>query len=154
MQGIPLAATIAGDSPGRQGVIFGIHGGHVNVTDGRYVYMRAPVDEENDPLYEYTLMPTHMRHRFTASELKEMELAAPFSFTKGCRTLKIPARTYLNPHRFGTLLYDLTADPQQAASITDAVVEERMIQLMVGLMKGNDAPREQFERLGLEKYLA
>ena len=28
----------------RDGALFGIHGGHVNVTDGRYVYMRAPDD--------------------------------------------------------------------------------------------------------------
>lgn len=39
--------------------IYGVFGGHVNVTDGRYVYMRAPSNPENAPLHEYTLMPTH-----------------------------------------------------------------------------------------------
>ena len=41
--------------------MFGVHGGQVNVTDGRYVYMRGPARADNAPLSEYTLMPTHMR---------------------------------------------------------------------------------------------
>ena len=149
MQGIPLGDTINGHN--RPGVLFGVHGGHVNITDGRYVYMRAPVDAANSPLYEYTLMPTHMRQRFAPQELQEMELAAPFSFTKGCRTLKIPGRSGRDSHRFGTMLFDLHHDPQQMHPITDPIVEERMIHLMVELMQRNDAPKEQFERLGLER---
>ena len=47
------------DGPG------GHHGTHVNITDGRYVYMRAPLTRENGPVYEYTLMPTHMRAMFS-----------------------------------------------------------------------------------------
>ena len=149
MQGIPLGDTINGHN--RPGVLFGVHGGHVNITDGRYVYMRAPVDAANSPLYEYTLMPTHMRQRFAPQELQEMELATPFSFTKGCRTLKIPGRSGRDSHRFGTMLFDLHHDPQQMNPITDPIVEERMIHLMVELMQRNDAPKEQFERLGLER---
>ena len=30
-----------------------MHGGQVNVTDGRYVYMRGPCSQENQPLHEY-----------------------------------------------------------------------------------------------------
>jgi arylsulfatase A-like enzyme len=41
MQGRDLATVLDGDRPVREGALFGIHGGHVNVTDGRYVYMRA-----------------------------------------------------------------------------------------------------------------
>lgn len=59
MQGKDLEATIASDRPVRDSAIFGMHGGHVNVTDGRYVYMRAPMTESNMPLYNYTLMPTY-----------------------------------------------------------------------------------------------
>jgi arylsulfatase A-like enzyme len=40
MQGVPLRDTIASDSPAHEAGLFGIHGGHVNCTDGRYVYMR------------------------------------------------------------------------------------------------------------------
>jgi hypothetical protein len=131
-------------------VLFGLHGGHVNVTDGRYVYMRAPVNADNTPLYEYTLMPTHMRNFFGTDELQGLELAEPFSFTKGLRMLKTPARTWANAHQFGHLLFDLVADPQQQNPLQDASIEERMIGLMVELMRENDAPPEQYVRLGLE----
>src|SRR5690606_37029299 len=36
MQGKPLRDTIAFDRPVREAVLFGIHGGHVTCTDGRY----------------------------------------------------------------------------------------------------------------------
>jgi arylsulfatase A-like enzyme len=150
MQGIPLGEAVAHNAPTRAAVLFGLHGGHVNVTDGRYVYMRAPVNADNTPLYEYTLMPTHMRNFFGTDELQGLELAEPFSFTKGLRMLKTPARTWANAHQFGHLLFDLVADPQQQNPLQDASIEERMIGLMVELMRENDAPPEQYVRLGLE----
>jgi len=151
MQGRPLKETIAADAPVRAAGLFGIHGGHVNCTDGRYVYMRAPANPDNAPLYEYTLMPTHMRRTFGVDELQDLQLQEPFAFTKGCRTLKIKGRSWVNPHQFGTLLFDLETDPQQDHPIQDPAAEERMIQLMAELMRENDAPPEQFERLGLTR---
>jgi arylsulfatase A-like enzyme len=153
MQGRPLAGTVARDEPVREAALFGVHGGHVNVTDGRYVYMRAPANPENKPLYEYTLMPTHIRSRFSVDELRTAELAEPFSFTKGVRPLRIEARPWIKAHPFGTLLFDLAADPRQEHPLHDPLVEARMIRLLIGLMVDNDAPPEQFERLGLvEEY--
>ncbi|MBL7198565.1 MAG: sulfatase [Anaerolineae bacterium] len=149
MQGAPLRETIATDKPVRHAALFGLHGGHVNVTDGRYVYMRAPATPENCPLHNYTLMPTHMRARFSVDELKHAELADPFSFTKGCRTIRVPARRWPGSHPFQTLLFDLRTDPKQENPIQDADIEARMIQQLVRLMEENDAPREQFTRLGL-----
>jgi hypothetical protein len=35
------------------------------------------------------------------------------------------------------------------APLDDPEVEARMVELLVALMKANDAPPEQFERLGL-----
>jgi arylsulfatase A-like enzyme len=148
--GRTLARTIVADEPVREAALFGVHGGHVNVTDGRYVYMRAPEAPSNQPLFEYTLMPTHMRARFGVAELKDIQLATPFDFTQGCRTLKISARSQLDAHHFGTLLFDLEQDPRQLKSISDAMLEEKMIRHMVRLMRMNDAPAEQYERLGLQ----
>ncbi|MFK0021171.1 sulfatase [Streptomyces sp. NPDC090798] len=147
MQGSPLPVT--SDEPVREAGLFGIHGGHVNVTDGRYVYMRAPVSADNTPLYEHTLMPTHMRGRFSVEELSGLELAEPFTFTKGVRTIRVDGRTFFNPYRFGTLLYDLRTDPEQRAPVIDDAVELRMASLLVDLMRANDAPASQYERLGL-----
>lgn len=150
MQGLSLAATVATGEPTREAVLYGSHGSHINVTDGRYTYLRAPKNEVNDPLYDYTHMPTHMRARFSPVEMQAIELAEPFSFTKGCRTLKIPTTTgRLNPYIYGTLLFDLHNDPEQAQPLVDEAIERRMIALMVALMQANDAPAEQYERLNL-----
>ncbi|MEU7515952.1 sulfatase [Streptomyces sp. NPDC042898] len=147
MQGVPL--SVADDTPVREAGLFGAHGGHVNVTDGRYVYMRAPVSPDNAPLYEHTLMPTHMRGRFSPAELVDAELAEPFGFTKGVRTLRTPGRSLLNPYQHGTLLFDLESDPEQLAPLVDDVAELRMASLLAGLLRESDAPPSQYERLGL-----
>jgi arylsulfatase A-like enzyme len=150
MQGQPLGTTVAKDTPVRAAGLFGIHGGHVNVTDGRYVYMRAPVRADNQPLYNYTLMPTHMRVFFSPEELRGMEPAAAFSFTKGYRTLRTPTTPWERPHKFGTLLYDVQNDPLEERPLKDPAVEKRMMGLLVEQLRTSDAPVEQFERLGLK----
>ncbi|MFD7618683.1 sulfatase [Streptomyces sp. NPDC059802] len=147
MQGAPL--PVADETAVREAGLFGIHGGHVNITDGRYVYMRAPATPQNTPLEEHTLMPTHMRGRFSPSELAGATLAEPFTFTKGVPTLRTRGRTFFNPYQHGTLLFDLAGDPEQRTPIVDDAVEQRMATLMVELMRATDAPLSQYERLGL-----
>ena len=149
MLGRPLRDAIAQDHPVREAALFGIHGGHVNVTDGRYIYMRAPANPDNQPLFEYTLMPMHIRARFPVAELQDIQLAEPFSFTKGCRLMRIPARAWINAHPFGTLLYDVENDPGQEHPMQDETIEQRMIDHLLRLMHEHDSPLEQFERLGL-----
>lgn len=152
MQGQPLRETIARDAPVREAGLMGIHGGHVNVMDGRYVYMRAPARQDNGPLFQYTHMPAHMRESFRLAELRTMQLHPGFSFTKGCPVMRIECvgdRSWTQAHQYGTLLFDLQADPEQMHPRKDPQVEQRMIRLLVDLMKANDAPPEQFERLGL-----
>jgi arylsulfatase A-like enzyme len=149
MLGKPLAETIAKDRPVREMALFGVHGGHVNITDGQYVYMRAPV-ADNRPQYNYTLMPTKMRGFMALDELDGMELAPPFSFTKGLKTLKVDSNRKGRPFPFGTLLYDVESDPGQQQPIEDPLIEAKMVQEMVRLMRENDAPTEQYMRLGLE----
>ena len=97
----------------REAGLFGAFGGHVNVTDGRYVYMRACAEPANEPLYEYTLMPTHMRGRFAPQELIHIDLADPFVFTKGVRVLRIPGKSFGGAQKFGSMLFDLASDPGQ-----------------------------------------
>lgn len=149
MQGVPLADTVANDTPVRRGGLFGNAGGHINVTDGRYVYMRSSVDEANGPLYDYTLMPTHMGGFFDAEDLREAELHEPLSFTKGVPVLKVPAFAFGSPYSYGTLLFDLETDPEQATPLRDDELELRMATLLTELMRENDAPEEQFHRVGL-----
>ncbi len=151
MQGIPLGPTIADNAPTRAALLFGYHGGPVNVTDGRYVYMRAAAGD-NTPLYEYTMMPTHMNKLFDASELPIWEKVDPFAFTKNCPVMKIPGRpSHVAPtaHALGHLLYDLQTDPGQENPLAAPALEERMIDLLIGLMRASEAPPEQYTRLGL-----
>jgi hypothetical protein len=150
MQGRDLAAVLDGDQRIRDGALFGIHGGHVNVTDGRHVYMRSAVEAGNAPLEEYTLMPTHMRSRFAVGELTAWEPAEPLSFTKGIRTIRMPATAkWVSSWQHGTLLFDLQVDPGQEHPLTDDEVELRMLRLLAQLMHDSDAPRSQFDRLGI-----
>ncbi len=151
MLGADLAQTVATDAAVRDAGIYGLHGHHVNVTDGRYVYMRAPAQPENAPLFEYTLMPTHMRAPFAVDELQAgVALTEPLSFTKGCPVLRIPGRAWAQPFRWPTLLFDLAEDPAQQHPIEDAKLEQRMIDILIAQMQRCDAPPEQYQRLGLD----
>lgn len=157
MLGKPLGQTVKNDQPVRTAALFGQHGGQMNVTDGRYIYMRSCATPDNAPLYEYTLMPTHMRSMFTAQEISGAQLSQPFSFTKNCPLLKINAvqpdgkGNHNNQHRERTMLFDLQSDPNQLHPIHNPEIEQQMIRYMVQLMIENDAPTEQYTRLGLEE---
>ncbi len=154
MQGQPLTPVIRDDTPIREAGLFGVHGGHVNVTDGKYVYMRAPEEgKPNTPLYNYTHMPAHMKTAFSLEEMRTVALAEPFSFTKDCKTMQMEAWGWKCTHDFRTMLFDLDADPRQEHPLDDPAIEARMIKLLVRCMQENDAPAEQYERLGLTQCL-
>jgi arylsulfatase A-like enzyme len=149
MQGVPLRDAVANDAPVHDGGLFGMHGMHVNVTDGRYIYMRAPMTEDGRPMFNYTWMPTHMRKLFSYEELRSAEIVEPFSFTKDCPVAKMKAVRHVFKGPGKHLLFDIEADPGQEQPLDDPVVEARMKELMIRLMKESDAPPEQFVRLGL-----
>jgi arylsulfatase A-like enzyme len=151
MQGIPLRDAIAHSHPVREMALFGHHGGPINITDGRYVYLLGPASADNTPLYNYTLMPTDLRRMFSLDDLRQAELAGPFSFTKGCPVLKIPAVAWSPPPGFDSLLYNVEDDPQQSQPLHAPALEAHFRQHMVALMQANDAPPEQYERMGLKE---
>ncbi len=152
MLGRSLQETISHDIPVRDTAIFGMHSGHINITDGRYVYMRAPENHETQPAYNYTLLPTHIRSLFSPKELHSAELSAPFSFTKGCQLLKIQAREGApggEPTELPeTMLFNLEDDPAQEHPIQDEEVKTRLIEAMKQHLKANDAPPELYQRVG------
>ena len=161
MQGHPLRETMESDKAVREYALFGQHGTHVNITDGRYVYMRCPLPDREQELYNYIIEPTSYPDAITTEEMKTAQFHEGFSFTKGCpvmrirggygiRTLGFPPRSLME---YGTLLYDLETDPQQEHPLDDPETEERMIRAMVQLMKENEAPEEQYVRLGLEDWV-
>ena len=54
------------------------------------------------------------------------------------------------PYECKTMLFDVEKDHAQQAPLDDPTVERRMIGLLVRHMKENEAPVEQYERLGLD----
>ena len=150
MMGQALRQTISDDTPVREAGLFGIFGGHVNVTDGRYVYMRAP-KADNQPLKAYTLQVNRLRH---VDKKPKLTLVEPLSFSKNMRvfayeTQGTPGATRARAAEWGTLLYDLDSDPGQKTPITDPDIEQQMIAHLIREMKACEAPAEQYERLGL-----
>ena len=140
---------MAEDAKVRDTAIYGMFGAHVNITDGRHVYMRGPVGD-NAPLNHYTLMPTHMRSPFSVRELAAMQWHAPLGFTKGCPVMRIPS-TGLGRlvEAFKTQLFDLATDPGQTNPIDDANIEARMRAALEQALREHAAPPEQYQRLGL-----
>lgn len=153
MQGVSLLPALRDDTPVRDYALFGYHGCHVNITDGRYVYMRSPTEQGIDELYEYTLMPTRINRRFTPGELRETTLHPPFAFTKGCPVMKIPAESVMtrDADRFGHRLYDLKADPAQRRQSQDQQAAARLRDNMVEMMQQTDAPPELYARYRLDE---
>ena len=152
MTGKPLRGAMEHGERPHDYVVFGFHGDEVNITDGKYLYMRAPVNPEV-PCYDYTLMPTHMRSRFSVKELSQWEQAEPFSFTKGLKTMKI--RCTGNTRSLGaplvSRLYDLEKDPDELYPIEDEAVTGHLVKLISEYMRQTDAPEEAYARYGIPK---
>ena len=137
-------------------------GAGTNIADGRYTYFRYPEDMTRQELFEYTLMPMHLKSLFHVEELRSATLSDPFGFSQGVPLLRVPARRNAKGQPVGhlgqgggyedttTVLYDLQADPGQLRPFRDEAIERRLLALMDGLMRKNEAPPEAFSRLGLQ----
>ena len=157
MTGRDLAPVVENDTPIRDAAIFGYHGSRTNVTDGRYTLYKQ-VTGPNGPLYNYTLMPMQMRGFESDDQLRAVELADPFPFTRGMPTLRLPIQ---RAHGSGpgkaqsfpyeaTLLYDLDTDPEQQHPLDDPAIRQRLEGLMAAAMHQAHAPDEQYQRMGLD----
>ena len=148
MLGKDLAPVLESDTPVREAAIFGYFGSDVNVTDGRYVYMRAPEPGAAAPMY--TLMPNMMRGWKTG--LDQAKLHDPLPFTKDMPVLELArqagpaARDDDQPRH---LLFDTHSDPAQNTPLDDPAVEQRMIDHIARLMAECDATPEHFARIGV-----
>ncbi|ELR4952755.1 sulfatase [Salmonella enterica] len=151
MTGQPLRSAIECDEPVRDYALFGYFGGHINITDGEYVYMRCPREQHKANLYEYTLMPTRIDSPFKIDELKDIRIHPGFDFTQGTQVMQIPATFgYLNPWRFGDKLFDLKNDPEQCHPLNDEALSHRYASAMIPLMQQHDAPPELYTRFELD----
>ncbi len=151
MLGADLAATIRDDTPARGAGLFGGFNHYVSVTDGRYVYMRAPTTDDGGPICQYTMLPVQLRRMWRdPARRPPVELVDPLPFTQGMPVLKVThGGGGRGPREWGHLLFDLHEDPKQERPLDDEALEQRMIALLTDEMQRCDAPSEQYERLGL-----
>ena len=148
MDGKPLEQVILEDKNVREYALFGYHGCQINITDGKYVYMRSPQYKDSHPIYEYTHMASHMRCLFSVDELKDLDLGGPFKFTKGTKLMKIASKAKLKEVLFSSALYCVEDDPNELYELDDIDQILRLSNAMLTLMRENDAPVEQYERMG------
>lgn len=158
VQGHTLLDQLRGTAPDRGVGVFGMFGGPIGATDGRFTYYLYPDDLYAPGLHEYTLMPTHIRSMMSSKELQTAELVRDFSFTKDMPVMRIDAlkdsrripnvdkRVFENN---GTQLFDLENDPGQLQPIDDVIVEERLRAGIVEILQAHDAPHELYARYGL-----
>jgi arylsulfatase A-like enzyme len=151
MTGLSLRPVIEDDTPIRDAGIFGWTNHYLNVTDGRYVFMKAndPAFDEN--VWSYTLAPAEMARPMPLEKLRGGEPAPPLPFGKGAPMMRYPSEVlHRVTDRWGDLLYDVVADPLQRQPLADSAQSERLTRAALGCMKEAQAPEEQYRRLGWE----
>lgn len=150
MEGKSISQHLMSGEKIRDYAFWGHYGGHINCTDGRYVYMLAAREGAPDP-YFYTLSPAHMRAGLMAGHPTKVLPGRTFAFSKGLPLWRIQKTPIFvsRQQEFGTLLYDLDSDPGQERPLEDEAVSSRLKKAIREEMKANDAPEEAFDRYGL-----
>src|SRR5205814_10539152 len=151
-----VVRLLGADASHRDIGIFGMFGGPIGATDGRYAYYLYPEDLYAPGLHEYTLMPMHLSSLFSESEMKTAVMAKPFDFTKGMPVMRVDAlkdarRIPIHDDKrfdpdFGTTLYDLATDPRQMKACRDAALERRSHAGIAYEVQANDASSELYGR--------
>jgi len=154
--GHSLLKTIAGAAP-RQDAILGYFGMAMNITDGRHVYMRYPVNEDCGPLHAYTAMPVGgLNHWYPREVNEKMEMGRYFGHTYNMPLYKIPVKGHQTRPQPGEpsfvgrhQLYDNQTDPQQLRPIQNEPLEAHFVARICEHLKAYEAPVEQYTRIGL-----
>jgi arylsulfatase A-like enzyme len=156
VQGRSLRLTLDGATV-REEAIFGYFGMALNITDGRHVYFRNPVNADCGPLCAYTAMPVGGLNRWYPREVyAQIEMGRYFGHTYHLPLYRIPAQGsvpralpgepgYIGRHQ----LYDIVADPQQLAPIDDPEREAEFVARIAACLQACEAPSEQYARLGI-----
>lgn len=163
--GLPVPPTVRGQSllglmAGakeniREAALYGMFGMTVNITDGEYTYLRAPVREDNYPCNAYTAMPTFFRSFLGRGIEQQIEVGRFLDYTE-YPVFRIPASQPGQPFRHyynfqQSLLFHLETDYGQLKPIHDKTLESYYEDQLVNAMRNEQSPEEQYVRLGLVK---
>ncbi len=137
----------------RDTVIYGTFGKDVNITDGKYTYTRRRENDDNQPLYAYTAMPTSFTGCWNEEFFEELSAGRYLKRTR-YPVYKVPVHELWLNDRYleycsRNMLFDLSSDYRQEINLAGSPTEEKYIQLLIEKMKEMDSPEEQFTRLGL-----
>ncbi|MBX2885587.1 MAG: sulfatase-like hydrolase/transferase [Granulosicoccus sp.] len=152
MTGKSLVPACQTGSTDRELAVFGIWGGPINCTDGRYVLYLDPDDPAyRSDLFIYSLMPVDVKKPLEISDLQAATQHPPFDFTKGVPVWKIPpggvlARGATDFYPLGSMLFDIEADPAQNNPIGDPAIISRLKRSMRVVLLQHDAPQEVLDR--------
>ncbi len=163
VRGRSVLGALADDPPGERVVAFGVFGGPIGVTDGRWVLFHYPPDFAAEGLYEYTLLPMHMSEPFSLAELRTSSFHSGFDFTKSVPLLKIkalpdakrvPMNDGLGFEDCEWSLFDLEKDPTQHNPLREPEVERRLYAALADILKSHDTPAEAIDWYGLKSLSA
>ena len=107
------------DNKGHDSIIYGIHGGHVNYVELPYVYMKASVRSDNQPLETYTLLPLKGNEAFSKNEFIDCELLNDIKYANGFPILKMAKRNRHDSYKYGDMLFNIADDPMELNNIKD-----------------------------------
>ncbi|WP_134698600.1 sulfatase [Ammoniphilus sp. YIM 78166] len=138
----------------RDYALYGMHGMTVNLTDGEYTYLRAPAREDNHPCHVYTAMPTSFRSFHGVVDPGKIEVGRFLSQTD-YPVFRIPTSQEGSPFKFSknfreSLLFQLSTDYAQVNPVQDKELQVFYEKRLIEAMEREQAPAEQYVRLGLE----
>lgn len=138
----------------REQVIYGWFGRAVNVYDGRYTYFRGPKRDDNQPCYQYFAMPSTIWRYFGNDYAEDLEMGRYLPYTKYpvYRLHVKDSKDYTADISFvkESLLFNIQEDYEQQKPLDNKEIEEEMSRKLIKGMEEAQAPKEQYERLGLK----
>ena len=151
IDGKDLLPVIENNTSIHENILYGVHGGQVNIYDGKYCYMKSSVDSKL-PIYHMTLMPTLMRGFIACNEINEATFVSGGKYSNQTKVLQIPcSMTQGGIIQHKTALYDKSNDPKQQHPITEMSIIMLMDEKLRNAMLRVDAPDWQFARMGFTK---
>lgn len=145
--GRDLADVIRQDMPVHDTILFGVHGGQINLYDGRYCYMKSAMDSAS-PAFQDTLMPTNMRGFISPEDIDQAELVDGGRYANGHSVLRIPVKNLYGRWMFPTMLFDKQSDPEQLHPLSDETLIAQMDEKLENAMREVQAPSWQMKRMG------
>ncbi len=157
IDGRSLLPALAGRGEGRADHVFGGRGRRVNWSDGRYLYMRAPVQPDNQPLYFHT-------NRWSSApwwRLPRPDGRAEFGrfmsrvdMPVGRQRMTVEEMAAINNISLGdlaqgSLLFDIQSDPAEQRNLAGTPAEKQVAAKLRARLQMQQAPADQLERLGL-----